>query len=101
MVLGFYMKTGLKRKAPEIINTEELPQDTKFWETVKLWKDQRLDLKAYLGGLDPKLYKKQLYKHPVAGKLNIYQMLNFFQQHFRRHRKAIEKISKHLPKQID
>jgi len=101
MILGFYMKTGIKRKAPEMINTENLPQDTKFWETVKLWKAQRQHLKTYLLGLEPQLYKKQLYKHPAAGKLSIYQMLNFFQQHFRRHKKAIEKISKNLPKQIN
>jgi len=101
MVLGFYMRNGPKRKSPEMINTQDLPQDTNFWETVKQWKDQRVQLKAYLNSLDPELFKKQLYKHPAAGKLSIYQMLNFFQQHFRRHRKAIEKISKNLPKQIN
>ena len=101
MLLGLYMKSGKKAKAPEFINMESLPMDTKFWETVKLWKEQRQYLKTFLEGLDPELYKKQLYKHPAAGKLTIYQMLNFFQQHFKRHRKAIEKISKNLPKQIN
>ncbi len=100
-ILGIYMKNGPKRKAPELINTDNLPNDTKFWETVKLWKDQRKNLKTFLETLEPELYNKQLYKHPAAGKLDIYQMLNFFQQHFRRHLRAIEKISKNLPKQIN
>ncbi len=99
--LGFYMKTGIKRKAPEQVNTDLLPSDTKFWETVKKWKEQRMQLKQFLEGLDPDLFNKQVYKHPFVGKLSLYQMLQFFQLHFRRHKKAIDKISNKLPRQND
>jgi len=100
-LLGIYMGAGIKREAPKAVDTDELPNDTKFWETIKLWKGQRKELRTFLQDLTPEFYKKEFYKHPFVGKLTIFQMLKFFQQHFRRHQKAIERISRDLPKQID
>jgi len=101
LILWFSMKSPFKFKSPEIIDTSNLPVDTKFWETVKRWKEQRATFKNYLSTLPADTLKRQLYKHPAAGKLNASQMLSFFDLHFNRHKKAIDKIAKGLTKVND
>lgn len=87
-----YLKLPFKVKAPEGVSGEHLPEHSNFWETAKLWKQQRQELKELLSSLPEGSFDKELYKHPLSGKMKISGMLDFFEQHFRRHRKQINKI---------
>jgi len=98
LVLWASMVSPFKFKAPEIIDTTKLPVDTKFWETVKRWKEQRASFRGYLETLPADTLNRLLYKHPAAGKLNASQMMWFLDLHFNRHRRAIDKIAKGLTK---
>lgn len=83
------LKSPLRRKAPDAVGTVTLPEHSTFWEIAKKWKNQREDLKKYLADLPEDYYKKEIYKHPFAGRISIGGMLKFFQQHFNRHKKQI------------
>lgn len=90
-LLSLFMRSPLKRKAPANIGDEVLPQQSSFWETAKTWKAQRESLAQYLESLPADYSKKEIYKHPAAGRLTLGQMVLFFHDHFRRHRKQIRK----------
>lgn len=88
--LNTYLKSPIKRKAPEA-TSEDLPITSQFWDVVKTWKTQREDLRTYLDSLPEEVFKKEVYKHPFAGRLSLSGMLSFFQSHFNRHKKQIYK----------
>ena len=87
-----YLKLPVKVNAPEGISGENLPEHSNFWETAKKWKQQRQELHQLFESLPAEIYDKELYKHPASGKMKIEGMLDFFDQHFKRHRKQINKI---------
>ena len=86
------LKLPIKFKAPVAISGEQLPKEAAFWEVVKEWTQQRENLKSFLEKLPPEIHKSELYKHPLAGRLTTSGMLTFFDLHFKRHRKQIERI---------
>ena len=99
LALWFFLKTPFKFKAPEGVSGENLPEFAGFWDTAKQWKEQRTKLKSFLATLPPELYRKEVYKHPFAGRLDLSGMVDFFDGHFDRHHKQIRKIIKNYTKQ--
>ncbi len=88
-LLKLYLNSPLKYKAPKVVDTPSFPPDSTFWEVAKQWSQQRQELAEFLQSLPPEMFKKAIYKHPIAGRLSLYGMLDFFQLHFNRHRKQI------------
>ena len=82
-----------------MISGENLPDYVTFWDTAKKWKQQRLDMKNFLSQLPEDIYKKEVYKHPFAGRLTLNGMLKFFDSHFDRHHRQINRIIKHYTHQ--
>lgn len=91
-----YLRSPLKVKAPEMVGKEVLSENAAFWDLVKQWKSQREELRTYLGDLPDDMFKKGLYKHPLAGRMSLGGMLSFYIGHFRRHRKQIETVLKNF-----
>lgn len=89
--LSMYFMYPFKVNAPTAISGENLPTDLRFWEVVKRWKDVRKETKEYIETLPDELLKKELYKHPAIGKMSLKDMLKFFDLHFTRHRKQINR----------
>ncbi|MFT5169128.1 MAG: hypothetical protein ACI8P3_004376 [Saprospiraceae bacterium] len=98
--LKFFLWAPFKWKAPPKIGDEYLPVHAGFWDTAKLWIEQRNQLKSYLATLPPDVFKKEAYNHPRAGRMDINGMVGFFDQHFDRHHKQIRGIVKDYTKQI-
>jgi len=74
-------------KAPKVV----VPSN-KFYTIEELdakWSQVRKDTFNLLNKLSDADYKKEIWKHAVAGKMDIYQMLAFFNIHFNRHRKQV------------
>jgi len=90
-LLSLFMRSPIKRKAPDGLGSSTLPEQSSFWETAKQWKAQRESLAQYLENLPAEYASKEIYKHPAAGRLTLTQMVLFFHDHFRRHRKQIRK----------
>jgi len=78
---------NIKYKAPEMIEPS-----TEFFSIAQLekrWEKVRMDTLNLLNRLPEADLKKEIWKHAIAGKMNISQMLAFFEIHFSRHRKQV------------
>jgi len=92
--LRSFMHTPIKVKAPTLVSEDNMPKDIRFWEVLKKWKDNRAELQKFLDNMPDKLLKTELYKHAIFGKLTPKNMLVFFDLHFKRHRKQINRVLK-------
>ncbi len=74
-------------KAPEVV----IPTNT--FATVdqlnERWNKVRSGTFELLNKLPDADLKKEIWKHAVSGKMNVYQMVAFFNMHFNRHRKQV------------
>ena len=97
---GIYLrnmfKIPFKVDAPEAVNESNMPSEIRFWEVLKKWKDSRAELGDFLDKAPKDLLKKELYKHPLVGKMTLKNMLYFFELHFKRHRRQLNKVLKQV-----
>ena len=83
----------LKFKAPPSL--KQPAEVSNFNELKSTWASQRLDFQDFIDNLPNNVIYGEIWNHPIAGKMNIVQMIDFFNQHFNRHRLQIDKT---LPK---
>jgi len=91
LLLWLYLSAPFKFKAPPAVAEENLPTDSSLATTKTQWKEQRQELAAQLKSYSPEIFNKSLYKHPFSGRMTLDGMLIFYQIHFERHRKQIER----------
>lgn len=89
-LLKLVLRSPRKFKAPLIVS--KMPEKSDLLELVTKWEEVRLLTKELLESLPPHLLDKYIYKHPVAGKMDIYCGLDFLNEHLRRHQIQIEKM---------
>jgi len=80
--LGFL--SPIKFKAPVNL-LGDVPEKVSYTEIVGQWNDTRKRLIQALEDMPEDLLKKNVFKQPAAGRVNIYQMIEFMQFHFNRH----------------
>jgi len=90
-MLRIALSSPIKIKAPEGVSGEALSENYTFWEVAKEWKSQRTELREYLGSLPSYYFKKDMYKHPLTGKMTLASMLSFFDIHVDRHTRQIKR----------
>ncbi len=89
LALNIIFALPFKYKAPAILET--FPDDADF-ETLKAeWASQRLDFQYFIDKLPDNVIVSEIWRHQIFGKMNISQMIDFFETHFDRHQKQIEK----------
>jgi hypothetical protein len=88
-VLQNYLKLPFKVKAPEVATG--FPHPSVSTELFAEFEQVRMDWKKVLQETPSELADKQIFKHPLAGKMNLYGALGFCQQHFNRHEKQIRR----------
>lgn len=91
-LLKFALMSPLKFKAPAIMGN--IPKEYDINELKTKWIKVRNKLNTALGEIDTELGKKNLFTHPYAGKLNIYQTMDFLVEHFNHHYRQIAKLAK-------
>jgi uncharacterized damage-inducible protein DinB len=89
MLLSFAFALPFKFKAPKGLDT--LPEFTDFNELSNKWASQRLDLQGFIETLPDNVIDSEIWRHQVAGKMNIAQMLDFFYEHVKRHQGQIKR----------
>lgn len=94
--LNMALSSPIKIKAPAQISGDSLLTDLTFWEVAKQWKTQRKELVTYLENLPEDFYTKDLYKHPLSGKMTLSSMLSFFNKHVDRHTRQIKRTLKKI-----
>lgn len=84
------LKSGLKFKAPALLGN--MPESYDFSELKKKWETIRISMEKYLNNFPEDLIKKEIFKHPIAGWLNLNQTLGFLQDHFDHHKVQVTKL---------
>ena len=91
-VLKLYLGLPFKFKAPRAVSGEALPDSVPLADTMARWERTRTGMQDFLEKVPEDHLDKELFKHPLAGKLTLKGMLEFFLSHFRRHREQINRI---------
>jgi len=82
-----------KFKAPKVV-VDHTPAFKDAAEIATAWTQTRTELKDLLGRFTANQLKRKIYKHPVAGKLNIVQATRFFSEHIIHHTPQIKRLLK-------
>lgn len=91
-VLKSVLQTPFLFKAPKIVS--EVSDNAGFKETKNQWDQVRKDMKELFDNLPEEFLNKNIFKHALAGKMNIYQMLSFMEEHFKHHVKQVDRITR-------
>lgn len=89
LLVNVVFSFNLKYKAPEIVEPKRGYHSLANLEMQ--WAKIRLQTLSVLDKLSDQELNKTLWKHAVAGKLNLHHMVQFFRIHFLRHKKQIER----------
>lgn len=84
--------TFIKFKAPEVTVREMPLNDVSLADTIARWDAVRADMRDILETIAREDIAKTLFRHPLAGKLTIPQMLAFMDTHQVRHFGQIRRI---------
>jgi hypothetical protein len=85
-----FFRLPIKVKAPIKVLTD-FPEYSDFEETITNWNNSRADFKKLLDNFDDSLWDKQVFNHPVIGRISISHTVAFFYEHQHRHIKQILK----------
>lgn len=91
-VLNFFLKSSIKFKVPAVLG--DVPESASLKETAEKWEGVRASLLQLCLSLPEEAFTRDLFRHPIAGRMNLMQMLDFFDSHFQRHLKQIEGVLK-------
>ncbi len=92
-ILKLALRLPVKYKAPKAA----LPVQEEVYileNLITQWDEIRNQFKKILDGFDSKTSQKLLFKHPIAGRFDISQTLNFIAEHIEHHQPQIERIMK-------
>jgi hypothetical protein len=89
-LLRFAMKTSLKFKAPPVL--EEPASFIKKEEFLSKWNNLRNDYREFLEPIKEDIASSRIYKHPVMGRMDLLQALDFLGVHLERHLKSAKEI---------
>lgn len=84
--LSFYLP--FKYKAPSVLKAPD--NHLSLQETKDNWEKIRADMSLLLESLNEKQVKAELFKHPIVGRMNIYQALSFMHAHLDRHKAQVK-----------
>lgn len=91
--LKFFLNTPIRIKNRVSPITPTLKPAIK---DVKLrWEIARKALRQFIDKHDDAILKKLVFKHPIAGRINALQMMQFFKLHLNHHIKQMERVKNH------
>ena len=93
-LLKFAFDLPFKYKAPPITTPKN--EFVSLNNLDKQWESIRKETFAILDKLNDDDFNKELWKHPISGKMNLFQMVDFTNIHFDRHKIQIENILKQI-----
>ena len=81
----------IKFKAPGVL-ANNTPVYQSAEELKEVWNKTRLELKEVLARFEADQLKRKIYKHPIAGMLNIQQTTRFFREHIIHHTPQVKNL---------
>ncbi|MBL0741722.1 DinB family protein [Chryseolinea lacunae] len=91
VMLKVSQRLPFKYNAPRYL-VQNTPATTSLPELAERWATARAELKNFLEPIDEKNLRKLIYKHPVAGMLDVLQSLEFMREHFDHHLPQIKRL---------
>ena len=90
LLLKWSQYIPIRFKAPKGLQTEDLPVFSSLTELRTQWHKDRHKLHQFFAEADDSLFSKEVFRHPIAGRLSLIQMVSFFSIHLQRHVVQIE-----------
>jgi uncharacterized damage-inducible protein DinB len=94
-LIAAVLRSPLRLKAPERVARP--PADTTFAEARREWDEVRRGWRDLVEGFPPELVGRAVYRHPFAGRLTLAHTLGFLAEHFRHHRRQIDRLRAAAP----
>ena len=91
MLLKVSQRFPFKFKAPPEL-VQHTPASVPLSDLVQRWTKERENLRKFLEDIKDENIYKLVYKHPVAGRLNVLQALDFMIEHFHHHLPQINRL---------
>lgn len=91
-VLKVLLKTPLKFKAPKVVLTDINRQTMSYDQIMERWQETAKAWESYLATFPSEKNNLHIFKHPIAGPLNIEQTLRFLITHCQHHQFQLERI---------
>jgi len=91
-VLKLTLLSNYKFKAPKILG--DVPENLNYREVITSWNESRRQLQSLVETMPDNLIDREVYRHPRAGRLNLTQMVAFFQDHFDHHASQVKRLLK-------
>lgn len=95
LVLIVSQRLPIKFKAPKVV-VENTPVYQTPAQIIEAWDATRKQMKDLLDTFSDKHLSRKVYRHPVAGMLNIRQTLRFFREHIIHHTPQIKRLLKNV-----
>lgn len=93
-LLQIALHLPFKYKVPKVV--QKPGNYTSVFVLIDDWKLLHLNFEQMLENLEEAKFNEQLFKHPIAGKLNLYQCFSFLHTHLGHHKKQINRILQQL-----
>lgn len=84
----------IRFKAPKGLQTADLPVFSSLTDLRSQWQTDRHKLHQFFDEADDSLFSKDVFRHPIAGRISLIQMVIFFSIHLQRH---VVQIERRLP----
>ena len=89
--LRLSQRLALRFKAPAAV-VEQTPAYSSLDALIADWNAVREDLKNLLEIIPPHLQKRKIYKHAIAGRVNVNHALIFFREHIIHHQPQLKRL---------
>lgn len=94
IILNTAMRLPIKFKVPDAIKVN-LDENYDYEKLSTEWKSLRKEIRAFLEDINEETARKEIFRHPVMGRMSILQGLAFMQVHLERHTQQVERIMSH------
>ena len=84
----------MKYKVPDAIKVE-FDENYDFEVLSSEWKLLRKEIRAFLENIEEETAQKEIFRHPVVGRMSLLQGLAFMQEHLERHTRQVERNMQH------
>jgi uncharacterized damage-inducible protein DinB len=93
-ILNVAMRLPIKYKVPDAIKVD-LDESYDYEKLSVDWKSLRKEIRDFLEDIGEETARKEIFRHPVMGRMSILQGLAFMQVHLARHTHQVERIMRH------
>lgn len=95
LIFKVAQRLPLRYRAPARL-VESTPSYPSLEAMVMDWEQVRTDLKNLLEKIRDEHVRRQIYKHPIAGMINIQHAMVFYYEHIHHHQKQLNRLLKAL-----